>query len=98
MNTKKLFIPLTILTAFILVNTSCKKDRIEPPEETLNEYNSVNSYLDTKKQDEQDFEITGPSNDTLTGNQGTRIYGAKSCLQDLLVYCRFGQCEWGMSV
>ncbi len=82
MRTKKLLIPLTILIAAILINTSCKKDRIEPPEETLNEYNSVNSYLDTKKQDEQDFEITGPSNDTITGNQGTKIIGGKNCLQD----------------
>ena len=74
---------IATITCVTLINTSCKKDRIEPPEEeTLNEYNSVNEYLDTKKQDEQDFEITGPSNDTLTGNQGTRVYGGKNCLED----------------
>jgi len=83
-----LFTILLIVTALsiaTILNTSCKKDRIEPPEEeeSLNEYNSVNQYLDTKKQDEQDFEITSSSNDTLTGNQGTRIYGSKNCLQDV---------------
>ncbi len=56
-----------------------QKDRIEVE---LNEYNSVNDYLNYKKQEEQDFEITGPSNDTIVGNQGTRIYGMKSCLRD----------------
>lgn len=63
--------------------SSCKKDRIELPEEIeKNEYNDVNDYLNSKKQQEQDFEITGPSNDTIVGNQGTRIYGMKSCLRD----------------
>lgn len=82
LKTTTLLIATTILTVAI-INTSCKKDRIEPPEEeTLNEYNSVNEYLDTKKQDEQDFEILGQSNDTLTGNQGTRVYGSKNCLMD----------------
>ncbi|MDG1477246.1 MAG: hypothetical protein P8Q14_08875 [Vicingaceae bacterium] len=72
-----LFIVITISSL------SCKKDRIElPEEEELNEYNPINSYLDSKKQEEQNFEITGPSNDTIVGNQGTRIYGMKSCLRD----------------
>jgi len=73
----------TFISSLTLVNTSCKKDRIEPPvEETLNEYSSINSYMDSKKQDEQEFIINGPGNDTIQGNQGTRIYGAKNCLED----------------
>lgn len=77
-----LLIATTLLTATVL-NTSCKKDRIEAPEEDqLNEYSSVNSYLDSKKQQEQEFVITGSSNDTIVGNQGTRIYGGKNCLAD----------------
>ena len=51
MKTKNLLIPITILTAVILITISCKKDRIEPAEDAedpLNEYNSVNQYLDTK--------------------------------------------------
>ncbi|NQX98944.1 MAG: hypothetical protein HRT73_13860, partial [Flavobacteriales bacterium] len=72
-----------VIIAIIIINTSCKKDRIEVPEEkTLNEYNPVNQYLDSKKQQEQEFIITGPSNDTITGNQGTKIIGGKNCLQD----------------
>jgi len=83
-----LFTTLFVFTLFITaasVNLGCKKDRIEVPEEEeeeLNEYESVNDYLDSKKQEEQTFEITGPSNDTIVGNQGTRIYGMKSCLRD----------------
>lgn len=67
-----------ILTAFVL---SCKKDRIEAPEEEA-AYQPINTYLDQKKQPEQDFLITGPSNDTIIGNQGTKVYGAKNCLRD----------------
>ena len=62
---------------------SCKKDRIETPEpEQLTAYEPVNTYLDQKKQQEQDFLITGQTNDTIIGNQGTKIYGAKNCLLD----------------
>jgi len=72
----------TLFIVVITVNTSCKKDRIEVPQQEVREYESVNDYLNSKKQEEQDFEITGPSNDTIVGNQGTRIYGMKSCLRD----------------
>jgi len=85
-NLTTMLFSLVLVTLSITVNTSCNKDRIEiPPEEEveeLNEYQSVNNYLDSKKQDEQDFEITGPSNDTIIGNQGSRIYGSKNCLND----------------
>lgn len=80
---KKLsLIPLSII-AITAITISCKKDRIETPEpEQLTAYQPVNSYLDQKKQQEQEFIITGPGNDTITGNQGTRIYGGKNCLRD----------------
>ena len=80
---KNLLITFSILTFIVLTLISCKKDRIEPAEEPLKDYASVNDYMDTKKQEEQDFEITGPNSDTITGNQGTRIYGSKNCLQDI---------------
>jgi len=77
-----LLIVTLIITATVL-NTSCKKDRIEPPEEeSLNEYSSVNQYMDSKKQQEQEFVINGQTNDTIVGNQGTKIYGGKNCLMD----------------
>ncbi len=73
----------TTIVVITVTNISCKKDRIEPPvEETLNEYNSINQYMDTKKQQEQEFVITGSSNDTITGNQGTKVIGGKNCLRD----------------
>jgi len=81
LNLSTTLIIFTLFIVAITVNTSCKKDRIEVPEE-VNEYESINDYLNSKKQEEQDFEITGPSNDTIVGNQGTRIYGMKSCLRD----------------
>ena len=80
---KKLFITFSILTFAILSITSCKKDRIEPEEETMKEYADVNDYMDTKKQEEQDFLIDGSSSDTITGNQGTKIVALdSSCLFD----------------
>ncbi|MEJ6736014.1 MAG: hypothetical protein QNK84_03125 [Flavobacteriales bacterium] len=83
---KKINLPKSLFASVVLVaitsiNISCKKDRIELPK-TLNQYQSVNAYLNSKKQQEQDFVITQPNNDTLLGNQGTRIYGMKSCLRD----------------
>lgn len=70
-----------IITALVVLASfsACKKDRIE--EEELNEYEPMNDYLDSKKQEEQSFEITGPSNDTITGNQGTRLLVGKDCLR-----------------
>lgn len=82
---KKKQLNLLMLASFValLIGASCKKDRIETPEpEQLNAYEPVNTYLDQKKQQEQEFIITGPGNDTIIGNQGTKIYGSKNCLVD----------------
>ena len=74
---KKINLVILVVVAISLA-MSCKKDRIEKKEK--NEYAPVNDYLDTKKQQEQEFVITGPSNDTITGNQGTRLLAGKDCL------------------
>ena len=76
--TNKLTIATLILTTVLIY--ACKKDRIE--QKPIVSYDPVNTYLDTKKQQEQEFIITGQSNDTIIGNQGTKIYGGKNCLQD----------------
>ncbi|MCB9360001.1 MAG: hypothetical protein H6587_02600 [Flavobacteriales bacterium] len=68
-----LFAAFAVLISF----SACKKDRIEPK----SEYEPINEYLDSKKQEEQSFEITGPSNDTITGNQGTKLLAGKDCLR-----------------
>jgi len=59
---------------------SCSKDRIEDRDE-LNEYQSPNAYLDSKKQPEQDFLIDTNGTGPIVGNQGTLIWGSKNCLQ-----------------
>jgi hypothetical protein len=56
----------------------CKKDRIE--QQTLNSYDSPDSYLDSKKQKEQEFTIDTTGTGPITGNQGTKIWGGKTCL------------------
>ena len=76
MNKKINFVILIVVA--ISITISCKKDRIEKKEK--NEYAPVNTYLDSKKQQEQDFVITGPSNDTIVGNQGTKLLAGKDCL------------------
>ena len=55
---------------------SCSKDRIQK-----NAYSSVNTYLDSKKQAEQDFVIDSAGPGPIVGNQGTKLYGpGKQCL------------------
>ena len=73
-------LPLLVVL-FVAISFSCKKDRIEPSEEkTLNEYSSVNNYLDTKKQDEQEFTIDSAGTGPIVGNQNTKIWVDKNCL------------------
>lgn len=75
--------PLLIAGAIImLISFACKKDRID--KKTLNEYNDVSQYLDAKKQEEQEFIIDSLGSGPIVGNQGTRISGAKNCLQNSL--------------
>ncbi len=62
-----------------IIFTACKKDRIEE-DRSLNEYSSPNSYLDSKKQAEQEFIITADSGGPIVGNQFTTIWGGRQCL------------------
>ena len=72
-------ISLSIISCIALV--SCQKDRIEednpPPEK---DYQDPDTYMDSKKQKEQEFEITEDGTGPVTGNQGTNIWIGKSCL------------------
>lgn len=61
-----------------LLYVGCSKDRIETRQ--LNQYNSPNSYLDSKKEQEQEFVINADSGGTIVGNQGTKLYGSRQCL------------------
>lgn len=73
------FFSLLIISSISLI--SCKKDRIEdenpPPEK---DYQDPDTYLDSKKQEEQEFEITQDGTGPVTGNQGTNIWIDKACL------------------
>lgn len=77
---------LKIVSAFffflVLASTlfifSCSKDRIQDP--ALNTYNSPNTYLDSKKQAEQEFDIDSTGTGPIIGNQGTKIWMGKQCL------------------
>ncbi len=72
----KILIALTILSAITYVG--CKKDRIK--QNSLNVYDSPDSYLDSKKQEEQVFVIDSTGPGPIVGKQGTKIAGARQCL------------------
>jgi len=70
---------ILVAATMLVIYTACKKDRIE--ESVLNAYESPNNYLDSKKEAEQEFEITSDSSSgPIIGNQGTHIWGGRSCL------------------
>lgn len=73
---------LLVLVFFSSIYFSgCSKERIEEEEEEeLNKYSSVNTYLDSKKQEEQEFIIDTAGTDPIVGNQGTKIWIGKDCL------------------
>ncbi len=83
MNYKKLSTLLACgaLAVSSLLYYSCKKDRIQEKTTSLNAYEPVNTYLDTKKQQEQEFIIDTSGTGPIIGNQGTRIWISKQCLQ-----------------
>jgi len=78
MKTKNPLKYLLAVAAVGLIYTACKKDRIQ--ERTLNDYDSPNNYLDSKKEAEQEFDITSDSAGSIIGNQGTQIWGSRTCL------------------
>lgn len=71
------FISTIACTLFI---SSCSKKRIEPKEEQLNSYESMNSYYDSKKQQEQEFVIDTSGSGPIVGNQGTKLWVSKEKL------------------
>ncbi len=70
---------LFVASSFLMLG-GCSKDRIEEEEKTLVQYSSINSYMDLKKQEEQDFIIDSTGTGPIIGNQGTKIWTGKECL------------------
>jgi len=79
MKNQKTFSALSIAGLFLasMIYMGCSKERIET--RSLNQYNSPNSYLDSKKEQEQEFVINSDSGGTIIGNQGTKLYGSRHC-------------------
>jgi hypothetical protein len=75
---KKSVLFLMSILGLVVVWSACSRDRIE---EDLNEYESPNTYLDSKKQDEQVFVIDSAGTGPIIGNQGTAIWGGIDCLR-----------------
>ncbi len=73
--------------------SSCSKERIEPKEE-LNDYESMNDYFNTKKQEEQVFVIDTSGSGPIVGNQGTKIWASK----EKLMYVNGDSVHWPYTV
>jgi hypothetical protein len=77
---------VNLFTVFLLLLStsffnSCSKDRIEATEEEeLSEYESINNYYNTKKQDEQEFVIDTSGTAPIQGHEGTKIWVSKEKL------------------
>ncbi len=70
MKTYNLFKNAAIFLLAVLLFSGCSKKRLE----NNRPYLSLNSYLDSKKQQEQTFEIDTPATKPIIGQQGTTIY------------------------
>ena len=71
-------ISISLLLLSSVLYFGCKKDRIK--QQTLNTYDSPDSYLDSKKTAEQEFTIDTSGTGPIVGNQGTKIWTGKPCL------------------
>jgi hypothetical protein len=76
---KTLFKTTILIGSVWATMASCSKDRIEARDD-LNTYESPNTYLDSKKQPEQEFIIDSAGTGPIIGNQYTHIWGSKDCL------------------
>ena len=96
MKTSKLIFKLSIIVVIISVIalSSCSKDRIEEEETQLIEYQSINSYFDTKKQDEQEFVIDTLGIDPIIGHEGTKIWASK----EKLMFANGDSVQWPYTV
>lgn len=70
--------PALIIFGLILL-PGCSKDRTEPANEKKS-YSEMDNYYDSKKQQEQEYEITEDGKGPLTGKQGTKVYPDKNKL------------------
>lgn len=93
MKTKAIQLFLITFGFSLLIFSSCSRERIDSQDE-LNSYESIDDYLNDKKQDEQEFEITEDGTGPITGNQGTNIWIAK----ELLMFPDSSDVEWPFTI
>ena len=87
-----LFVILIVTGTLFFV--SCSKERVETKEQQMNEYQSMNNYFDSKKQDEQEFVIDTSGSGPIIGNQGTKLWGSK----EILMYPNGDSVQWPFTV
>jgi hypothetical protein len=85
-------VSVLLVSLFSVFYFSCSKDRIDP--KTLNTYSPVNTYLDSKKQQEQEFIIDSGGTCPIVGNQRTKICLGKQCL----TFPTGGSVNWPFSI
>jgi hypothetical protein len=98
MKKSKLVLNVMLLALIIGISflSSCSKERIETEEEEtqMNDYESMNNYYDSKKQDEQEFTIDSSGTGPVVGNQGTKLWPAK----EKLMYPNGDSVQWPYTV
>ena len=86
----------TIVMSMVVLG-SCSKERVEPideEQEQLTDYQSMNNYYDTKKQDEQEFTIDTSGTQPIIGHEGTKIYPSK----EILMFANGDSVQWPYTV
>ncbi|HET6225374.1 MAG TPA: hypothetical protein VFF27_03780 [Bacteroidia bacterium] len=66
-------ISIILIMVFSMFYVGCKKDRIK--DNSLNAYDSPDSYLDSKEPEEQTIPIDSGGTGPAMGNQGTKLWG-----------------------
>ncbi len=82
---------MTVVT--LVLCCSCSKERSEPKNDKK-QYGQMNNYLDSKKQQEQVYEINSSGDGPLVGNQGSKIWGSK----DNLMYPNGDSVQWPFTI
>ncbi len=78
---------------FLLILMSCSRERIEPTKE-LNAYEPMYVYMDSKKAEEQVFEVTEELSEPIQGIEGTKIWMSK----EILMFADGSDVEWPYTV
>lgn len=83
----------SIVLLFSLGTSSCSRERIEPTPQ-LNEYESLNEYFDSQKEEEQVFVIEASGTGPIIGKDSTKIWINK----DLLMFPDESEVDWPITV